>query len=854
MPLPSSAKELVTFLCTEDEGLSGHPLDAVLQDCTASLQNLDQVWSALTELPLDRHSFKDKYRTDRPAQIVQLQSIYNRVRREQPPRDGRISGFVGVLLASLCGLEVSEAQRQQRLASEASQDQKDTIATYQTHVEACFADTATVSLIIDLYFSPGSVWWTQTFDRETLQFHRFGTTSVILQINERKANPNEKSKARLYALKLVWPPFMRINEIAAATAKYGAAYGVTEANEQGGIVVVHDSGKGWIVMDYIAGRTLDDYIVERKEDRAAGLRQMGFFGAIWDDMAKANYGEREFAVGPIDLATIEIVVQGLCMALAENQRVTNQTHDRPSVHGDLSPSNVIIRKRQGDPKPRPEDFVLIDFGQNYLFTRSAMFGDAAKADFTAPEAREGDPHFKSDAFSLAQIIIAAGDQHVDGRGVVPDDFYATAPGLAELLEDMLEARPKTRLPGSADPIDYFALQAKLQFEFDAASRMRDSDTRSASTLRAMIRELLTPFKGEPLRQFQAYSAIRRWPLNGPHERFLHSINVQTASMNRPTLKETREGRELLGQDVRKHVETRQEDVKRLRRWSIAALIASILSIFFSFWWLFREIPFDRLPDPFPFIGRIADAPDYLYSFFDWFQLTPIDTGITRNDLAVRLTAFSYALLHAKLYQAVYARVTPVRFMNVKDLALPAFVAECWMRGLPFIGTVLVLWVTLRNTHDWVWAVILGQALTFIGNLAAYTLVSRALEKGSTLSNTVPSLYKQVAGYDSVRNWVRGSLFYAVVCAAVGTLIYIGELQDVWLYALMTAALNIFMLYLVKCGLDAPQLRVALHRASFAAKRLGPEVSARSSQAGSSADPAGSSADPAGAARSYAEGV
>jgi hypothetical protein len=807
---PTSARDLVAFLCKSEADVCIEVAVQAMNRCAPDVGDHDSARAALMDLPIDGHTFESTYGRARPAQIEALRTTYTNATRGRFPVDDTVAGFLGLLVATLCGLEISEVQRSHRLNSEITEKQAKSVQAHTAAVKQLFGDDRVRTQLIDIYFPVKDPWWTKTFEPESLELYCSGTTSVIISITQHNPNSLDISKPKQYAVKIVWLPFLRIAEIAGATENYARVYKLAGGPDvdRGGLVRIHDSGRGWVIMDLIEGITLDQFLAAPGE--AAGEEARASLGGrLLSRLAKAGNPAAEVVADGIDLVTMEIVARGLCKALTDNQlAVRDSEGKRPDYHGDLSPANVILRDG------RPGDFVLIDFGPNHLFTRTATVGDEAKADFIAPEVRKSRPVTKSDLFSVGQILIAAGRQRVDGRGIVPDRFYDSFPNIAEMLEDLLDSDPTGRLHGSGPAVDYFALQAKLQFEFDIASKMGEAAARRASSLRAVLWELRAPFNGEPWRQLRAYAAIYTWPQNGPAERLL-AYSAAKVATDEERAKELKSVRHSIGQ----HVEARRNNVLYLRRWSLAAVIASFVSLFLSFWWFFRELPFDALPIQFRVVQQIVNAPSYLYGYLDRLAVRPVGSGSTRNDLTIRLGAFSYSLLHAKLYQAVYARMRPVKAAGVPGSAGAALFSGIWMRTLPFLGTVLVLWVTLRNVDDWIWAIVIGQTLTFAGNLAVYTYVRGALRAGAARLNTVPPLFEQVAGYDSVRSWVRGSLFEAAVCWGVGILLSIGALHDVWLYASMIAALNIFLLYIVKCGLDAPLIRVSMHRASFSAARL-----------------------------------
>jgi hypothetical protein len=825
---PDTLTDLVRYLCTVSIDRAERAELHVIDRGAREAREPSSVRTALMELPIDSHTFRSTYQRERRDQITCLRTLRDQDLASSHGMRSKARGFVGLLLATLCGLEVSEVQRQHRLDSETTDAERARVDGHVETIRALFADDDVRAALVDAYFGDRGPWWPDKLELRTLRFWRAGTTSAIMSVKASKTDDPDTGRPKRYALKVVWLPFLRIAEIARATESYASLYTVPEKlSDSTALVPVHDSGSGWVIMDFVEGRTLDEHLTDHRWQVARQSRAP-WRTRLWSRFVEPEDTERvsTLAAGGIDLTTMQDVALGLCKALAHNQRVAEAVgSSRPRYHGDLTPANIIVRNGHLD------DLVLIDFGVNHLFTRTASVGDEAKASFIAPEARKDRPVPRSDLFSLGQILIDAAAQRLDGRGIVPDRFYDSYPGVAELLEDLLDADPACRMPESGSvsrseldgSVDYLALQAMLQFELDVAVRMGEPGSRRASSLGAVLWELRAPFNGEPLRQVRAYGAIYSWPQKGSAERFLAYTSGTGSTSEDPepgaiSPVERAERLEGVRRRVQDHVEARRDSVLYLRGWSLAGAFASFVALFFSFWWLYRAIPFGALPGSLAWLRELADAPSYL-PHVDQLAVAPVPPLPRRDTLAIRLGAFSYALLHAKLYQAVYARMRPVAAAGVQGSVAAARAAGFWMRLLPFLGAVLVLWVTLRDVQDWVWAIVIGQTATFVGNVAIYRYVRGALDTGAQRLNTVPQPYEQIAGYDSVRSWVRGSLFEAGVCWSVGLLLAVHALQDVWLYASMIAALNIFLLYLVKCGLDAPEIRVALHRASFSARRL-----------------------------------
>jgi hypothetical protein len=175
----------------------------------------------------------------------------------------------------------------------------------------------------------------------------------------------------------------------------------------------------------------------------------------------------------------------------------------------------------------------------------------------------------------------------------------------------------------------------------------------------------------------------------------------------------------------------------------------------------------------------------------------------------------------KLYQNVYARMTPMASgWHVPGLRFHSIGAEAWMRLYPLVNMILVLWVTFIEAIFWPIAAAIGQTFALIGNYFTASFARRSLRQASKESlTTVPSDSARVTGLDTWMEWAKSSAFYCIAVWAIGLLIYTHHLEDEWLYALAVTAINVGLFYIIKCGLGGGKMRIAMHRAIFAAGRL-----------------------------------
>jgi hypothetical protein len=158
--------------------------------------------------------------------------------------------------------------------------------------------------------------------------------------------------------------------------------------------------------------------------------------------------------------------------------------------------------------------------------------------------------------------------------------------------------------------------------------------------------------------------------------------------------------------------------------------------------------------------------------------------------------------------------------HVTGLRFQSIAAEAWMRLMPLVNTILVLWVTFVEARFWPIAAAIGQTSALLGNYFTASFASASLQLASAENlATVPNDSARVTGLDTWVEWVKSSAFYAVVVWAIGLLIYTQHLEDEWLFALGVTAINVGLFYIIKCGLGGGKMRIAMHRAIFAAGRL-----------------------------------
>jgi serine/threonine protein kinase len=252
------------------------------------------------------------------------------------------------------------------------------------------------------------------------------------------------------------------------------------------LVRVWACSSSWILMDFIDGPNLREYLAERPARRSV------------------RFGLLE-KLGP-----------ALFRAMDDLDRCQFR-------HGDLSPSNIILQTGPDG----TVSFKLIDLGINYLYSHTVAGQDGPDSLFVAPEVRSGATSRVTDLFSLGQLLIAIGAGSPSRDLTVPDMFYADSPIMARFLEDLVDLNPVNRLlmqpelrlllgrPRSPDNPDqqlYPRLATLFQEEREAADAARrygisPTDGSFLATIRsgiAVVRETFTPLAGAPYRLSQLW--------------------------------------------------------------------------------------------------------------------------------------------------------------------------------------------------------------------------------------------------------------------------------------------------------------------------------------------------------------
>lgn len=831
----AASSELITALgiwLERDEPASSVQISGAVVDSWRSL---------LQQIPLDERSFNDMY-APRTCDVFLADlsewCLSFRSRSERFQRTHReLFAFLSLLLITWLGVRESERRRR------ATQDfppsgTASAIAVSHDCGSQCrvlIRDRLVRQTILRAYapdcrdaddgLDATTLDRWDEIDPDSLVFHRHGTTSIILR--------GKLGVRDSFALKLILFPFLRFPTIARQTRQYRSRYN-PEDRASGHMVDVWASTERWILMDFVEGLTLSELLprpqlVERKlanpeqsfsqilRTHLTERRTLDRTGIPldMDDLCDLTLDELLQLAGTemeqpparkvskdhkVSQRWVEALGIALFDALDSVQRTPEVFTSRPTaavgvateadplphgVHGDLTPSNIVANDAPG------LIFTLIDFGRNYLYTQSISGQGGPDAAYVAPEIKdENGPAGKADLYSLGQLLIAFGLRGGRPSGLIPDEFYARVPLVARFLEDLVQEDPEQRLMifyVSAQDSGRQATYADLRTLFlEELAAVRAAD-REGLTLRedsvlAVLRDLAKPMSGAPARQWRLWR-IRRKQV---------------------------------------YYRRRQQGgyTRWLFAWSSVSAVAGTLAMATVTAWFLRDIGWSWTDRTIEALQKLTGGNENQFPFLDSLQAAGYHIPDLRANWPARLVGVSYVLIGARYYQALFSGLTPLMAWRGGFRDWRTFLAEFFMRLETVTSMILVLAATLVEARWWPIASAIGQTISLLCNWSVVSFARKAISTARAEGiSTVAGDDHAITGLDSLAEWIPSSLFYTVVVWLIGSLIYIHVLHDIAVYAISVAAINIFLFYIIKCGIGAPTIRVAIARSCLCAERL-----------------------------------
>lgn len=755
-----------------DGGADLHGLIGALKGNDGDRERLDKIltfgpsdWEdVLVDAPLVRWSTA-AFSVNRDDLGRNLENSYARFSTDSHYQD--VFGYIGLFLLSIVLL--SEVERRQ---SGSAKDTKDTgHGHWESLADRLIKNEAVRNAINEIYKptsnSKEAVAW-EAIDFKTLSFYKLGTTSFILK-GERSA-AGEGTPESL-ALKCLLYPYTRTPQIADATKKYQANYGVKGADH---LISVWASTGKWILMDYVPGKTLQEWL------------------------------DNEFGSSrPSGIGTRRVRLDALQEMSAPLFDALDELQEKGKVHEDLSPTNIIVETRKIGDKTGYH-VTLIDLGRNYLYTRSVGAIEGPDAIYIAQEVKEETPggHRSADVYSLGQILIALGGVGRNPDGTVPDAFYERVPLVARFIEDLIDQNPETRLVlfGSGEGWKFGELGKVFNQELDATTAAeQEKAAPTDERLFTATVDLFRPDSRSPWRLWRLWKRRMEQESQTGGKRRLFS---RWLAWFQPSGARSLFSRWLLA-------------------WSfVCAMSWYVVSITLIAWTL-RDLSLGSTPVRFELLQRLLNSP-HEFPVVDDLQVAGYRFGLPYN-LAARMVGISFALIGTKYYQNIFAGLTPLlghrRLTDLGD-RLRTYGTEFFVRMFAWWWAPLVLLPNLHDPRWWSICTAVGISGTCATNWACRSFSKRAIRKAQAIKlSTVPKEDNKVTGLAMFYDWAPSSLFYALLAWPIGLLIFFGVLKDELVYASGVALLNVGLFYIFKCSINAAQVRGGLARAFLAAERL-----------------------------------
>lgn len=556
------------------------------------------------------------------------------------------------------------------------------------------------------------------------KLHAVGTTSFLLH-----CNPNEMNEG---ALKCLIPRYAHVRDVAEPFSEYCKTYGSVRerlgAEFDGAVPKIDPVTAGrYLWMDFVRGVTLAQAL---------------------------SAGGTETAP-PERLAQLASLARRLARVLAT-------LADIHKPHLDLSPSNIIL---SGDPLQPPNwsSPVLIDFGRNTLLSERVTVGSAYELamSYISPEVQDAEREDRSlsDVYSLGMIclhVVTGEPPTAARRDALIEDVWELAPGVACLIEDMIDESPASRLaliPGSPSE-RLVALSESIVSEADQARERLES-----------LRDAKPPFFFRPLPAPLERGATRLWREVRPP---------------RPDVRELRKANGLRAWLL----------VQRAAWWAVAALTI----LLFSCQWSVLD---KWKPIPAPVEKRLRDA-SILGSLHDQFP--------------VRLLALTTGLIAFAYYEQIFATIRPLRIGGRRGLWL-----EAWTRGAVLVALALQFAGVLYPNP---WAFLLtgiGGVLVSTNNWVWYRFVGDA--RDAATRHDFRRLARALTEFHAnFKEWPQLMMLYSLGGVAVWLLLDRGWASDLWVYAIAMVLVNVLKLYQFNIVAYAPRVRANLARAVFTVER------------------------------------
>jgi serine/threonine protein kinase len=436
-------------------------------------------------------------------------------------------------------------------------------------------------------------------------------------------------------------------------------------------------------------------------------------------------------------------------------------------HEDLTPSNIMVHKKTDG---SIDQITLIDIGRNYLYTRHVGIKASREALFAAPEVKAGQKTEEtSDLYSFGMILIELADPIGVQGGIIPESLYQYAPHLARFIEDLVDAKPENRR--LTFPIkDWQNPYADLCQLFDDLLKILPSEREMKPRRFFWAQQFLALFY--PNRQLK--HAWRLWRM------------TRSSSMHPELAKHT----------------------GWLFGWLVMIMFTSWAIFSISLVWGARDFGMN------PFLPAYISIPQTLIQGCGGMCLPLQNLFYTYGveNLPMRMMGLSCGLAQSAYYTNIFAGLT-TRSMKGKL----ASITECFLRFQTIVAWPFIIVGNLIHPEWWLALYILWGFTPAMINTLCHKLATNTLRKARRAFSTVPLV--DDPSLENFGHWGTSLFAYIVAMCFIWAGLHFGKLYDIWAYAGIATAINLFTLCISKGIRQAPGVRGCLSRAFTLGERL-----------------------------------
>jgi hypothetical protein len=462
-------------------------------------------------------------------------------------------------------------------------------------------------------------------------------------------------------------------------------------------------------------------------------------------------------------------IEGVSLVLRKLTKALSYYEENGLVHGDLTPFNIMVETDAGQ---HPEALKLIDFGPNYVLkdrlgTRRIFAEAFSRTElFTAPEVLAGvrDASLESDLYSLGMIgldLLCSEPLRKDRVGVRLREIWETPAtvGIAQIIEDLIDDAPENR--------SLIVRERGFKSVYETIDSVLQSHLATYKELHAEARKLqigpdlkLDVFQsvialGRMSRIVDPYYTVTRLQLTATRLNFICQTAIISAFLLYTAL------------DAKMHFATGS------------------------------DVPFDGLAE------RIVAVLPKSFVVGDFWA-----------NLPGRCVALTFGLVAARYYANIFAPLRPVGISSAL-----AFVTNVLMRINCLSYFVPCMAAIAWDPQWWPFCALAGTLFPALNNLFCWLLAKLGAAKSREVFSVEEFHRAETArflGY--YKEWWILMGAYSVSLGVIGILLRIGVAQDAFIYAGMVCIINVFKLYRINAGSEAPYISGHLARLMFSLRR------------------------------------